>query len=233
MVYLFSECYASGDRSDQGITTVLTSFPALPFGSIINESQKITASYLVLSSSLKTMGYQSLFLFGGDLSYGNLKALIYQKGFDAIVEEKDMDSKFYRGRLGVHDENAFDVFNQRLKTDESRHFWGQYLLRAHTFIMTIRTNATLLPGLESIMLMRIRCYILIVVLVIFFRKAKKENWYSNTLFVLVPDHSHHSPQNSNPKTADYHHIPLLLLGDVLNDSLKGTSNQPSLFHSVM
>jgi phosphoglycerol transferase MdoB-like AlkP superfamily enzyme len=56
----------------------------------------------------------------------------------------------------------------------------------------------------------------------FFQKAKKENWYSNTLFVLVPDHSHHSPQNSNPKTADYHHIPLLLLGDVLNDSLEGT-----------
>jgi phosphoglycerol transferase MdoB-like AlkP superfamily enzyme len=55
----------------------------------------------------------------------------------------------------------------------------------------------------------------------FFKKAKSEKWYNNTLFVLVSDHSHHSPNNTNPKTADYHHIPLLLYGGVLNDSLKG------------
>lgn len=217
---LFSECYASGDRSDQGITTVLTSFPALPFGSIINESPKIK-KLPCIATSLKPMGYQSLFLFGGDLSYGNLKALIYQKGFDAIVEENDMDSKFYRGRLGVHDENAFDVFSQQLTKmkppffasifTQSTHFHYDYPHQRNTITWAGEHNAY-----ANSMLYSDSC------IGDFFRKARKENWYSNTLFVLVPDHSHHSPQNSNPKTADYHHIPLLLLGDVLHDSLKGT-----------
>jgi phosphoglycerol transferase MdoB-like AlkP superfamily enzyme len=160
-------------------------------------------------------------LFGGDLSYGNLKALIYQKGFDAIVEEKDMDSKFYRGRLGVHDENAFDVFSQQLTKmkppffasifTQSTHFHYDYPHQRNTITWAGEHNAY-----ANSILYSDSC------IGDFFRKAKKKNWYSNTLFVLVPDHSHHSPQNSNPKTADYHHIPLLLLGDVLNDSLKGT-----------
>ncbi len=217
---LFSECYASGDRSDQGITTVLTSFPALPFGSIINETQKIQQLPCV-STSLKAKGYQSLFLFGGDLSYGNLKALIYQKEFDVIVEEKDMDSKFYRGRLGVHDENTFAVFSQQLKQmkvpffasifTQSTHFHYDYPHQRNTITWAGEHNVY-----ANSMLYSDSC------IGDFFQKAKKENWYSNTLFVLVPDHSHHSPQNSNPKTADYHHIPLLLVGDVLNDSLEGT-----------
>ncbi len=217
---LFTECYASGDRSDQGITTVLTSFPALPFGSIINESQKIKKLPCV-SSSLKTEGYQNLFLFGGDLSYGNLKALIYQKGFDAIIEEKDMDSKFYRGRLGVHDENTFDVFSRQLTKMKSPFFASIFTQSTHFhYDYPHQRNTITWAGEHNVyansMLYSDSC------IGDFFRKAKKENWYSNTLFVLVPYHSHHSPQNSNPKTEDYHHIPLLLLGDVLHDSLKGT-----------
>ncbi len=216
---LFSECYASGDRSDQGITTVLTSFPALPFGSIINESQKIK-NLPCVSTSLHAKGYQSLFLFGGDLSYGNLKALIYQKGFDEIVEEKDMDSRYYRGRLGVHDEHTFEQFRKKINAmktpffasifTQSTHFHYDYPNQRNTVKWAGEHNAY-----ANSMLYSDSC------IGDFFSKAKKESWYSNTLFVLVPDHSHHSPNNSNPKTADYHHIPLLLYGDVLNDSLKG------------
>jgi phosphoglycerol transferase MdoB-like AlkP superfamily enzyme len=216
---LFSECYASGDRSDQGITTVLTSFPALPFGSIINESQKIKKLPSV-STSLHAKGYQSLFLFGGDLSYGNLKALIYQKGFDEIIEEKDINPNYYRGRLGVHDEHTFELFRQKISAihqpffasifTQSTHFHYDYPHQRNTITWAGEHNAY-----ANSMLYSDSC------IGDFFRKAKQESWYSNTLFVLVPDHSHHSPNNSNPKTADYHHIPLLLYGDVLNDSLKG------------
>src|SRR5690606_29454232 len=55
----------------------------------------------------------------------------------------------------------------------------------------------------------------------FFRKAKNEAWYANTLFVILPDHSHQSPRESSRYTADFHHIPLLLFGEVIVDSLRG------------
>jgi phosphoglycerol transferase MdoB-like AlkP superfamily enzyme len=170
---LFSECYASGDRSDQGITTVLTSFPALPFGSIINETQKIQQLPCV-STSLKAKGYQSLFLFGGDLSYGNLKALIYQKEFDVIVEEKDMDSKFYRGRLGVHDENTFAVFSQQLKQMKVPFFASIFTQSTHFHYDYPHQRNTITWAGEHIMFMLTLCYILIAVLAIFFKRQKKK-----------------------------------------------------------
>nr|MBP6456201.1 sulfatase-like hydrolase/transferase [Chitinophagaceae bacterium] len=55
----------------------------------------------------------------------------------------------------------------------------------------------------------------------FFEKIKNENWYSNTLFVIVSDHSHASHKNLSNTDPDYHHIPLLFFGEVLNKKFQG------------
>ena len=56
----------------------------------------------------------------------------------------------------------------------------------------------------------------------FFRKAKKESWYKNTLFVVVADHSHSCPTHEVPYSVDFFKIPLLFYGDVLKKSYVGT-----------
>ena len=38
----FSNCYSSGDRTDKGISAILSSYPALPKGSIVNYPEKTT-----------------------------------------------------------------------------------------------------------------------------------------------------------------------------------------------
>ncbi|HEY0261971.1 MAG TPA: LTA synthase family protein [Chitinophagales bacterium] len=215
----FSNAYASGERSDQGVTAILTSFPALPLGAIINDPKNIPALPSI-STELKKAGYSTLFLFGGQLSYGNLKALIYQKNFDSIIEEKDLDKHFYRGRLGVHDENTFNVFNQKISELKQPFFAAFFTQSTHFHYDYPHTKNTIKWANDqndyaNSIFYSDSC------LGNFIRKAKNEKWFSNTLFVILPDHSHRSPHEWARYTAEFHHIPILFFGDVIADSLRG------------
>ena len=55
----------------------------------------------------------------------------------------------------------------------------------------------------------------------FFKEAKKQSWYKNTLFVIVADHSHASHKEFSVYDAEYHRIPLVLFGDVIDSSYRG------------
>ena len=55
----------------------------------------------------------------------------------------------------------------------------------------------------------------------FFLEASKQPWYENTLFVMVPDHSHSSYRNWEPYTKEYQHIPMLFFGPMVKNEYKG------------
>lgn len=54
----------------------------------------------------------------------------------------------------------------------------------------------------------------------YFKKAKQEPWYANTLFILVADHGHRLPQNKDTSKPPSKHIPLLLLGPVIKPEFR-------------
>ena len=55
----------------------------------------------------------------------------------------------------------------------------------------------------------------------FFENARKQPWYSNTVFVIVADHSHNTYRNWGVNSPQYRKIPLLFYGDALKDEYKG------------
>lgn len=55
----------------------------------------------------------------------------------------------------------------------------------------------------------------------FMESTKKQDWYDNTLFVIVADHGHASPYVSNPSDSEFYRIPLLLYGPALKPEAKG------------
>jgi phosphoglycerol transferase MdoB-like AlkP superfamily enzyme len=56
---------------------------------------------------------------------------------------------------------------------------------------------------------------------VFFAKAKMQQWYRNTLFILVADHGHSLPLNRSIYYPESHHIPLLFYGDVIRPEFRG------------
>jgi phosphoglycerol transferase MdoB-like AlkP superfamily enzyme len=55
----------------------------------------------------------------------------------------------------------------------------------------------------------------------YFKEAKKQSWYNNTLFILVADHGHHLPKNRNMDLPEGRRITAMITGGALADSLRG------------
>ena len=128
---LFTEHYASGMLSHQGISAVFSAIPATPITYII----ELPSKYKNLScfpKDLQKNGYHTSFLFGGQLNYGNIKAYIYFNEFDNITEGKDFDRSVPSGSLGHHDQYMFDKLLTDIDDYPQPFFAGAFTLSTHS-----------------------------------------------------------------------------------------------------
>jgi phosphoglycerol transferase MdoB-like AlkP superfamily enzyme len=215
---LFTKSYASGTLSDQGMAAVLCGYPTLPNVIIVNQPDKYV-KIPCFPRDMQKIGYHTSFMFGGQLSYGNIKGLIYYNQFDDIFEGKDFPSSMPKGRLGVHDEYMFDFWLKRISTYPQPFFATAFTLSSHS--PYDQPFPEVFPwggdGREYIN----SAYYTDSCLGDFFAKAKKQAWYNNTLFILVADHSHNSPKAWNFYSKNYRQIPMLFYGNVLKSEFRG------------
>lgn len=214
----FTQCYASGSVSDQGMAAILSAFPAQPSTSIISQPSKY--SHLpCITNELADAGYTTSFMFGGQLSYGNIKAFIYYNQFDKIVEEADFDSDIPRGKLGVHEEFSLARQLQELKNKKEPFFSGQFTLSSHAPYDIPAKYEIDFGGDERNYLNGV--HYSDKQLGIFMEKAKKEKWYDNTLFIFIPDHSHRSQMRYSINQPEYRQIPFVFYGNVVKEEFRG------------
>jgi len=217
---LFTNFYASGNRSEQAMSAILGGFPSTPITAITHNLDKI----LKLPSLTKTLekeGYSTSFYFGGDLMYGGIKSFISVNGFDVIKEESDIDDAIPRGKLGIHDEYMLAEQLKDLKTEQQPFF---------SMLFTVSTHSPYDQPMEDVISWAKRsgqndylnsAYYTDRSLGEYFEEAKKQPWYSNTLFILVADHSHNTYNNWSVDSKEYRKVPLLLYGDVIKDEFLG------------
>ncbi|MBI72903.1 MAG: hypothetical protein CMG61_05770 [Candidatus Marinimicrobia bacterium] len=215
---LFSNFYSNGWKSEQAVSSIFSSFPVFPYISIIKETDK-ARKLPSLNKSLNN--YNSSFIFGGQLSYGNIKGFLFNQNYD-IVQDID-DFNYPRGRLGIHDEFMFDEFHLHLNKMKEPFFSTFFTLSSHSpydfpFKHKFSFNSRHDPYVNSIAYTD-SC------LGIFFNKIKNEKWYDNTLFIIVSDHSHSTPINRRVAQKERFKIPMLWYGNVLHDKYKGVSNE--------
>lgn len=232
---LFTNTYASGSRSDQGMAAILSAFPSQPKTSIINQDGKYP-NLPCINTELEKAGYSSSFTFGGQLSYENIKAYLMYVGFDKLTDIYDFDSSIPQGKLGVHDEFVYDRFIKELNKEKEKFFGMMFTTSTHSpFDMPLQNKKDYHSNENN--------YLNSIVyadscLGLFFANAKKQKWYSNTLFVMVSDHSHNSHKNWSFDDYRYRKIPLLFAGNVIKNEFKGRrmnmiSSQTDIAHTLL
>ncbi len=215
---LFNSIYASGSRSEQGMACIFGGFPAHPVSSITVQPDKFI-KLPSLVRDLKKQNYSTAFYFGGQLIYGNIKSYIIFNGFTQVMEGENFPASIPRGKLGIHDEyslgylvNDLDKFHQpflaSLFTVSTHSPWDQ------PFPKLLKWGGNEQEYINA-------AYYTDHCLGEFFRKARQKDWYSNTLFIIVADHSHNSYRNWHPESMEYHKIPLLFYGDVIKPEFRG------------
>lgn len=215
---LFTNCYASGSLSDQGMAAVFSGFPAQPKTSVITQPDRYV-HLPCINTSLEKAGYHTSFMFGGQLSYGNIKAYMYYNGFDKIIEGKDFDASIPQGRLGAADEYLFNRQLKELSNEKQPFFASMFTLSTHgpfDFPMEEKLHwGDKEKEYINSVLYADNC------IRNFITEAKKQDWYSNTVFVFVSDHSHNSPKNWAFNQPEYRHIPMLFYGDAIKPEYRG------------
>lgn len=215
--YLFTQCYATGERSDQGMAAIWSAFPSQPTHSIISQPDKFHKLPSMVNN-FKAAGYYTSFLFGGQLIYGNIKGYMMANHFDRIREGSNF-SDYPEGRLGIHDQYMMDELLRECNASPQPFLNSLFTLSTHNPYDMPCSNPIQRGGDERMYLNS--AYYTDSCIGVFMREAKKQPWYPHTLFVFVADHSHHTPQHKDMPPAAHHHIPMLWYGEVIRPEFRG------------
>ena len=216
---LFTEAYVTGNRSEQAMVSIFGGFPATPVVSLSHNLNKISK----LPSLIKILngeGYFTSFYFGGQLIYGGIRSYLLVNDFDLIIEQKDFDKNLPQGKLGYHDEYTFDRMLTGLGTTPEPFFSVIFTLSSHSPYDQPKSGIIHFADLENDYLNSVyytdRC------LGDFMDRAKQQDWYDNTLFIIVADHSHTTHKDWSVLLKEYRRIPLLFYGNVIKEEFRGT-----------
>lgn len=215
---MFTNFYATGNRSQQAIGSLFAGLPAIPVTTLTDHPEKYK-SVPSLIKVLNNQGYFTSFYFGGDLNYGNIKSFLLYNEFDRLVDENDFDKDLPKGRLGYHDQYMFEKYHHDLNKMEKPFFSTVFTLSSHSPYDQ--------PGDHPLQEFKLEKNFVNAAhytdhwLGDFFDKIKSESWYDSTLIIVLADHSHVSYLNRPLRSFGYHKIPLLLTGGALADSLRG------------
>ncbi len=217
----FNDIYASGDRTDKGLVSVISAYPAQPVNSIVKLPAK-SATLPTLTSVLSKNGYITKFYYGGDTDFANIKSYLYNGNFDRIVDKNDFPSELQSSKWGVHDAFVFDKFISEHKVKTSKPFFSTLLtLSSHEPFETSRENIVI-PGESAHEQYLNSINYTDEVLGKFIENSKKEDWWNNTLIIIVADHGKILPGSKN-RSEDFE-IPMLWTGGAINQ----TANVPMI-----
>ena len=217
---LFTHCYSSGNRSQQGLASILGGFPALPITTLTAVPEKMRQTETI-TTRFNDNGYFTGFYYGGSLRYGNIKAYLIHNEFQEIEEEGDMDSSIPRGKLGIHDGYMFAYLLKKIDNVKQPFFINYFTMSSHSPYDQPMKNQIDWEDSEDDF--HNSFYYSDSCLGDFIEKAKTKDWYRNTLFVIVADHSHQTYTHRSVETADYRHVPLLFVGGALKQEFVNTS----------
>ncbi len=215
---MFTEFYATGNRSQQAIGSLFSGLPAIPVTTLTDHPEKYK-SVPSLIKMLNNQGYFTSFYFGGDLNYGNIKSYLLYNEFDRLVDGNDFDKSLPKGRLGYHDQYMFEKYHHDLNKMIKPFFSTVFTLSSHS--PYDQPGEHLLKDYKLEKDFVNAAHYTDHWLGDFFDKIKQESWYDSTLIIVLADHSHVSYLNRPLTSFGYHKIPLLLTGGALLDSLRG------------
>ncbi len=210
---LFNHFFANGDRSDKGIVSILSGYPAQPTTSIIKNSNK-SEKLPFLTRRMNAEGYHTTFYYGGDINFANMRQYLINSQFNDLIYLKDFDAKDKNSKWGIHDHVVFNRFLKDCNQQNQPFFKAFFTLSSHE-PFEVPHKSKFNGGSEEQLFLNSAHYT-DSCLGDFVQKAEKQEWWNNTIMFVVADHSGRHPNNVNYSSRIKFEIPLLILGGALN-----------------
>lgn len=209
---LFSNFYANSFRTDRGLVSILSGYPAQPNTSIMKYPRK-AQSLPSIPASLKENSYDLYYYYGGDINFTNQKAYLKSAGYDFILSDSDFPITQKLSKWGVHDHFVFQKVIETLPKDKNT-----------PFLCTIQTSSSHEPfevPYEKFTNKKLNAFAYTDNCIKEFVQALKSNGvWDNSLIILVPDHQGAYPENLDNASTTRYHIPLIWTGGAIIESLQ-------------
>ncbi|MFT5512713.1 MAG: phosphoglycerol transferase MdoB-like AlkP superfamily enzyme [Bacteroidia bacterium] len=203
----FDNCYASADRSDKGLTTLFTGYPALPNARLLSHPNKLSKVPNVYSA-FKNAGFHTSFYYGGNLDFANIKLLFSSGNVDKLVSGIDVASES-KGKWGLRDEDMFDTFYSDVVAQKDPFFATLYTLSSHEPFdippVSFSSDSLTSDFYKSIFYTD-SCF------GDFMHKLKSSPVWENTIVVVTADHGVKNPGNLVLFSPRKFRVPLLITG---------------------
>ena len=211
----FTQCYANSFRTDRGTVSALSGYLALPTVSIMKVPAK-SRTLPAISEELLKAGYQTDFLYGGDINFTNMKSYLLSKGYQKLTADADFSLAEQSSNVwGVNDditsEWLLEQLKQRAGTDTP--WFTTYLTLSSHEPFEVPYNR-LEEKIPNAFAYTDACLGKLI------EGLKQSPLWGNLLVVCIPDHGFCYPQGTVDRGGEFSHIPMLWLGGAIKEPMK-------------
>lgn len=211
---LFTHFYANSFRTDRGLVSILSGYPAQPTMSLMKYPRK-TAALPSVARSMKQAGYDARYYYGGDADFTNMRSFLVSQGFETIVSDVDFPVKDRLSKWGVPDHLVFERMIQEagLTSANSEHS------KRSPMLYVLQTSSSHEPfdvPFHRLSDERLNAFAYTDDCVGNFIKALRQSGrWSQSLVVLVPDHLGCYPRQIDNFDFSRYEIPLMFTGGAI------------------
>ena len=208
---LFEHFYANSFRTDRGLVSILSGYPAHPTTAILKYPKK-TENLPSFPKYLRENGYENQSLFyGGDINFANMRSyFVGSCGIQDILSDKDFPVNKRLTKWGVPDMPLIErVYQDLTTTKPSEPFFKIVLTLSSHEPFDVPTRLFDVPFINAI-------HYTDECIGRFVSDLKSTDLWDNTLIVFIADHAMQGyPQGLNNYEKARFHIPMLWIGGAI------------------
>lgn len=209
---LFTNFYSNTFRTDRGLVSLFSGYPAQPTTSIMKYPKK-SQSLPSIPGALKDAGYNTHYYYGGDADFTNMRSYLLSMGISRIVSDVDFPISERLSKWGAHDHVLFNRLYSDLQEEQQEPFMKivQTSSSHEPFIVPFSRLED--PFLNSVAYAD-SC------IGDFVERFRQTKYWDNSLLVFVPDHAKRYPEELSDLSFERYQIPLLFAGGVIKEPLR-------------
>lgn len=210
---LFKDLYSNGTRSIRGLAGSVAGNFSVP-GKGVLKRNKSQNDFFTISSLLEPLGYETLFLYGGESRFDNMKGWFRGNGFDKIIDQPHFKNPVFTGTWGASDEDLANKSNETFKDlySKNQKFAAvMFSTSNHSPFDFPDGRIELVEGVDKKSVKNAIKYADYAIGK-FIEDARKEPYYKDTVFVILADHNVRV-YGDDMVPVNMFHVPGLILGE--------------------
>lgn len=184
--FWFTKLFATGTRTVRGIEATATGFLPTP-GSSVVKLGLARRNFFTAGALFKKYHYNTMFIYGGMSNFDEMRSFFKGNGFEEIYDEPTFVNPLMKGTWGVSDEDLVIKANDLFKSQNKPFFALMLSTTNHSPFEFPKGRIELFEQPANTMHNALKFADYSVGK--FFEMARKEEYFKNTLFVVVADHN--------------------------------------------